>query len=344
MGGDSAFDDQALSLRAGSDSDLGCAEDSAIRSETAPVLAVMLRCWPLVESALRVTPPAVLEGAAGHGAPRFSDEKRAAYVRRGHRRVRGYLDSFNVRVVDLLLRYQLRQGVTGSLGEIGVHHGQLFLVALLNSRVDERTFAVDVFDRQDLNIDGSGLGDETVFRANITRHAGDIDVVDVFARSSLDLSAAELKHQCGPARFVSIDGGHTEDCTLNDLRLADAIVVRRGLVIIDDCFNQSWPGVATGFARYALGENRRLHPFLITPNKVFLSDSGSAGGYLSVMRGELGMFHDKTSEFFGCPVELYGTQRGSSAIYYRARSVLRSRPGLKRKVARMLRLPSAPSN
>jgi hypothetical protein len=291
-----------------------------------------------------MTPSVASEPDVWLGSPRFSDEKRTAYVRRGRRRVRGYLDSFNARVVDLLLQHQLREGVAGSLGEIGVHHGQLFLVGLLNSRADERTFAVDVFDRQDLNIDGSGRGDETAFRANIARHAGDMEAVEVFSQSSLDLSAPELERRCGRARFVSVDAGHTEECTVNDLRLAEAILVPGGFVMIDDCFNQSWPGVATGFARYAVTENRRLHPFLVTPNKVFLTDSGSASGYLAAMRASLGLFHDKTSEFFGCPVELYGTLRGSSPIYYRARSFLRSRPGFKGKVARMLRLPSAPSD
>ncbi|HEV2069230.1 MAG TPA: hypothetical protein VGR26_05515 [Acidimicrobiales bacterium] len=34
----------------------------------------------------------------------------------------------------------------GSVGEIGVHHGKLFLLAYLASRRDEAAFAVDVFE------------------------------------------------------------------------------------------------------------------------------------------------------------------------------------------------------
>jgi len=55
-------------------------------------------------------------------------------------------------------------GIRGSLGEIGVHHGLLFIVLALSSGPDEQLFAVDVFGRQDLNIDKSGKGSRTWFQ------------------------------------------------------------------------------------------------------------------------------------------------------------------------------------
>ncbi|HEV2069231.1 MAG TPA: class I SAM-dependent methyltransferase [Acidimicrobiales bacterium] len=92
-----------------------------------------------------------------------------------------------------------------------------------------------------MNTDASGRGDESAFRANLRRHAGGTDGLEVFACSSLQLTPKMIFERCGRARFVSIDGGHTETCTLNDLRLAEEVLADDGLVLIDDYFN---PGPA----------------------------------------------------------------------------------------------------
>lgn len=75
----------------------------------------------------------------------------------------------------------------------------------------------------------------------------------------------------GPCRLVSVDGGHTEECTRSDLALAEAVLAPGGVAILDDYFNPEWPDVSTGAARYCLDPSTVLRPFAISPNKVYLA-------------------------------------------------------------------------
>ena len=58
-------------------------------------------------------------------------------------------------------------------------------------------------------------------------------------------------------RFVSVDGGHTAEITAHDLAVADASLAEGGIIVLDDAFNEQWPGVADGVQRYFL---RRAEP------------------------------------------------------------------------------------
>ncbi len=265
---------------------------------------------------------------------RFPSWRRSAYRKAGHRLVEGWLDSFDLRVIDVLLGGQEQQALKGSVGEIGVHHGKLFLLAYLASRRGEAAFAVDVFERQALNVDASGRGDESAFRSNLQRHAGSTEGLEVFACSSLHLTPEVILARCGPARFVSIDGGHTQTCTVNDLRLAEEILVEGGLVLVDDYFNPAWPGVSTGVGTYLMGGGR-LKPFLITRNKVAFSGERGGRAYIEHLRREAAAFFDKSSRLYGSPVEIFGAGYGSTSRY-RARHFIRNRPALKAVAKRVL--------
>lgn len=94
---------------------------------------------------------------------------RQAYLRRGCRNVGGWLFPYSARFIDSLLALQLESGVRGAVGEIGVHHGKLFILLALGRRPDEAAFAIDVFGDQHLNTDASGAGDRDIFVANTRR-------------------------------------------------------------------------------------------------------------------------------------------------------------------------------
>ena len=92
-----------------------------------------------------------------------------AYLSRGMNQVQGWLDSFSARAVAAIGREQQRLGLTGAVGEIGVHHGRLFILLYLLSAPEERAFAVDVFSDQTRNVDESGRGNEAIFLSNLSR-------------------------------------------------------------------------------------------------------------------------------------------------------------------------------
>ena len=175
-----------------------------------------------------------------------------AYLSRGMNQVQGWLDSFSARAVAAIGREQQRLGLTGAVGEIGVHHGRLFILLYLLSAPEERAFAVDVFSDQTRNVDESGRGNEAIFLSNLFRHAGGSERVELFACDSNQLRPEDIKSRVGRCRLISVDGGHTADTTENDLRLADALLIEGGVCILDDYFNPMWPDVSSGAARYFL--------------------------------------------------------------------------------------------
>jgi hypothetical protein len=192
------------------------------------------------------------------------------YIRRNSKNVEGWMTHEAARLIRVVSDEQISAGIRGSVGEIGVHHGRLFILLYLLARPNERGFAIDIFEKQELNVDNSGKGDRKLFEANLRGVGADLTMIDIICASSLDVSPQRIEELSGPVRLFSIDGGHTSTITLNDLRLAEATLVDGGVVMLDDVFTSTFPGVAAGLATYLLGEGR-LVPFAITPDKVLMT-------------------------------------------------------------------------
>ncbi|MCW0234839.1 MAG: class I SAM-dependent methyltransferase [Ferrovibrio sp.] len=251
---------------------------------------------------------------------------RQTYLKRGYRRIGGWLFPYSARFIDSLLDLQLESGVQGAVGEIGVHHGKLFLLLALGRRPGESAFAIDVFDDQHLNLDRSGAGDRDIFLANARRWLEPANRLDILQRSSLDVRPDDLLRLCGPVRLASIDGGHTEDCVLNDLALIGAVLAPRGVVVLDDNFNEFWPDVSSGVARYLFDPAARLRPFAITPNKTYFAAAEDAGFYRRALRNRNGYYFEKTARLFGNDVDIFGTQAYSFSLKKRVIEWVRHTP------------------
>jgi len=238
-------------------------------------------------------------------ARRFPAHRRAAYLATGLRHVEGWLTPLSARVLSHLLDDQVRMGVRGAVGEIGVHHGKLFLVAYLATCKDEHAFAIDVFGQQELNIDHSGKGDRARFLANIEHYAGSTEGLVVIAENSLTIKPEQLLGETGPARFISVDGGHTEECAFSDLRLAESCLADGGIILLDDYFNQNWPDVSVGAARHFLSADAKTKPFLITSNKVYFAEERYHGVYQTAVRERFLPHFTRSGRMFGTAVDLY---------------------------------------
>lgn len=233
---------------------------------------------------------------------------RQAYLKRGYRTVGGWLFPYSATFIDEIGVLQRRSGITGAVGEIGVHHGKLFILMALGRHSGEQAIAIDIFDDQHLNLDGSGAGDRAIFEDNMQRWLGRDEDVTILQRSSFDVCPADILDAVGPLRLASIDGGHTEDCVINDFGLIESVLAPKGVVILDDYFNEYWPDVASGVARYLLDPGARLRPFAITPNKTYFTFAGDVPFYRGALRGLCGYHYEKTARIFGCDVDIYGTQ------------------------------------
>jgi hypothetical protein len=226
-----------------------------------------------------------------------------AYAQHGHKTVQGWLDPTAVEIISTISRQQTKLGVSGGVCEIGIHHGRLFILLHLLRQENERSAAYDLFEMQQDNVDASGLGDKAVFLDNLRRLGGDSAQIVVKSRNSLDMTAAEVRADAGPIRLFSVDGGHTADITESDLALAEASLCPGGVVILDDYFNQEWPGVSEGAARYLGSGTSQLVPVAIGGNKFILTnDAELAVRYREALRALPDKYVVKDQTAFGAPV------------------------------------------
>lgn len=190
------------------------------------------------------------------------------YMSEGFHNVEGWCSDQVATMVQLIDIYQRERRTSGGAAEIGIHHGKLFM--LLNSVCDanQRSYAIDLFERQELNLDHSGSGNRAIFEQNLQRydrHKG--TNVSILAADSTTAPLIEMIDQ--RVRLFSIDGGHTVEHTLNDMAIAANRISPEGIVILDDILSNHWLGVIEAAIRYLMFRPT-LVPFAIGHNKLLM--------------------------------------------------------------------------
>lgn len=244
----------------------------------------------------------------------FPSDKTETYAARGFRRVDGWLTALDSRLVRTIGCAQDDFRVTGSVGEIGVHHGRLFILLYMMRSKGERAFAIDLFRDQHLNVDGSGKGDLGAFRKNIEKIAGTSGSMEIFQSSSTDITWERIEERVKQkARLFSIDGGHTRDIAYNDIAIASDGLADGGVIIIDDYFNADWPGVSEATVEFFCRNSGALAPFAIGENKLFVARPQFAQRYGDYLRQKVkhryfrknATFRDNEVAVFKDPKSIY---------------------------------------
>ena len=192
------------------------------------------------------------------------------YKDHGFDEVEGWCSQQVFHTVDLIDRCEINK-IGGAL-EIGVHSGKLFI--LINQIIDSKykSYAIDIFDDQYLNIDYSGHGSLEIFKKNLENydvHQG--KNTTILKGDSTDRGFAALNEiERGSQRLISVDGGHTVEHTISDLTLAEKLISNEGVVILDDIMNHHWLGVIEGAFRY-IDRRPTLLPFAIGQNKLYFA-------------------------------------------------------------------------
>ena len=117
------------------------------------------------------------------------------YTRLDIHKVHGWLEQVDVDYILEIASHQNHSKVFGSVGEIGVHHGKLFILLNLLTREDEHSFAIDLFNEQKENIDRSGLGDINIFKSNLDSYAINNQNIKILSVNSLDLDKDFIERQ-----------------------------------------------------------------------------------------------------------------------------------------------------
>lgn len=224
-----------------------------------------------------------------------------AYMRTGHKKVKGWLSSIGLHVIAQLASIQKEMGIVGAVSEIGVHHGRLFILLHLLSDQSEKSVAWDLFERQEENVDRSGLGNRSIFVENLRKNGCDLERIKIFSENSMNLTVETvLEASEGKLRLFSIDGGHTAEVTYNDLSLASQTLREGGLIILDDFFHEAWPGVAEGTCRYMREHDNALFPVIIAGNKyIFTNNECAAKTYIDRLDKPQKGYYPKRSCVFG---------------------------------------------
>jgi hypothetical protein len=207
------------------------------------------------------------------------------YLKHGHKIVDGWMSPAAAKMIVILSAAQDAQRICGNVAEIGIHHGKSFILLYLLTRGDERAVAIDLFADQTRNISHSGAGNLDKFRANLARHAdADMRRLVVYEGDSNALDGAALKRLAGgPYRLISIDGGHTAETTAHNLAIAVEALALGGVIILDDYFNEMWPGVSEGVHRY-FREPRGILPFATGANSILFCAPGAIPLYVDSLR------------------------------------------------------------
>ena len=202
-------------------------------------------------------------------------------------------------LVEILKRislWQICQGIRGSIGEIGVHHGRMALVIFQLLHEGEKGIAVDLFDNQDEN-EGSGKGNEEYFRFYAQDILGDKweKKIEVLCANSEALIPEDLVPRCedlkySKFRMFSVDGGHSCKTTVNDLELVLSNMSEDGIIILDDYHHFNFIGVFQG-GKIFMRRHPNWVPFYCSPliegtNKLMLCHQKRQKKYLNLMSSE----------------------------------------------------------
>ncbi len=221
--------------------------------------------------------------------------------------VEGWVDNRIFDILKDIAEFQEIWKVTGNLLEIGVYRGRFFFALDQLKRKNERSVAIDIFDEQMLNIDGSGASAERnfleLFMNNVKQFSYRPDQVDVIIADSLSISQKDIHDivaTYGTFRIISIDGGHTAEHTVNDLLLCQGLLSKGGVIFVDDYSNMSWPGVHEGVCRFYLKHNYRVAPVFVGFNKLLLIGISYHGILLQFLKqNRTGQKSEKAVKMFG---------------------------------------------
>lgn len=213
----------------------------------------------------------------------------------GWETVDGWLYLKALRLTDFLDQCQDVLSIKGNIGEIGLYFGKYFFLLYLSARKEEKVIGVDLFEFPEW---------EQKFHTGLARwkHAGTEPFI--VKRNSLEVTADQLLGWAGgPYRLFSVDGGHSMEVALHDLRLANTVLAEGGVVMVDDYFDPKFPGVSEAVNRLFLlhRDELRVAPFLITGNKLFLATTAYANLYREAIHTAIDKDNEEVwdAELFG---------------------------------------------
>lgn len=209
-----------------------------------------------------------------------------AYLATGYQEIAGWLWMPAVEATLALGEIQAGLLPPGPVCEIGVWEARYLTLLSFLPSTPQKVLGIDPFihgghrDRQLARV-----------RDNIARYARRPDLVTLLEQDSSTVPAERVRSMLGgPCHFLSVDGDHTMEGALRDLRLAERIVAPGGLVALDDIPNFACPGVTEAVVRHCMDPLATLAPFMLVSNKLFMTQREHCAFYREaiIARAEAG--------------------------------------------------------
>lgn len=220
------------------------------------------------------------------------------YLERGFQEIAGWLHPPAMQATLYLADLQFAAFPPGPVCEIGVWEARYLTLLSFLPATPQPVVGIDPFIHG-----GDRAAQLRRVRANIDAYARRPDLVTLIERDSRQVSAEEILQATGATcQFVSVDGDHTLEGALHDLRLAEQIVAPGGIVSVDDISNMTCPGVVEAVVRHTMDEGATLAPFLLVANKLFMTQRRFCEDYRQAIlagasRGDAGEWGVKTAAF-----------------------------------------------
>jgi predicted O-methyltransferase YrrM len=178
------------------------------------------------------------------------------------RNIPGWLLDYTALATMEILTFQEQSEISGSLIEIGVFAGRYFSILFRSAlKSDSKIVGIDTFQHVDQDRVLSFLN-------SVSAEYGKLFLIK---GPSSEWNARDLIAELGePARFISIDGSHDKSDVFWDLRLAEAVISKEGVVAVDDFLNPNALGVNEAVNEF-FRQPRNLVPWAYLPNKLFLA-------------------------------------------------------------------------
>lgn len=158
-----------------------------------------------------------------------------------------------------LLQFQHSEGMNGDLCEIGVYKGYGACLPACFLRNNERMLLIDRYF-------GLDYARETILAV-----AGNVlKKIDFLQNDSIQILRNNIVPMTREFRFIHIDGEHSYDAVMSDLRFAADRLAERGVVVIDDFFNFATPQITQAVWNFLDLKYHNLSMFLCGYNKCYL--------------------------------------------------------------------------
>ena len=174
----------------------------------------------------------------------------------------GWFSRISRAIFDSILSLQDKNDILGNCFEIGVWKGKSAIEIAKFLRENERLLLIDpLLDKNK----------EEIFN-NLKDITGkDKKCLQIYSGYSEEFDYySEAREYLKKTRFIHIDGCHVGENVYNDLVLAEKLLSKNGVIVIDDFFNDEYPQITEATYKYLFNNEYSLRLFLAGANKAYL--------------------------------------------------------------------------